>query len=339
MSFHHPIALLALAFVPLAIVLFAYAAMRRRQALDAFGSRWQGVEMEDVARARRWRGAVVVAVFGAMAIALAGPRVDGEVREISQEGIDLVIALDVSRSMLAEDVAPSRLERARFEVEQVLDQLSGSRIGIVLFAGEAFLQSPLTTDMRTVRRFLAAAGPELLPTQGTDIGRAIELATGAFEVGTGGAEENDGRARAILLLSDGEDHPGRIEAAVRLAEAEAITIFAVGIGHSQGAPIPLRREGSPGAFHTDRQGATVITRLEEEALRRVGRSGGYIAITPSRGSLAELPGQLARLDRTVLQTERITTFSERFQWPLGLAIVLLMAETLIVPRRRQPVLT
>jgi len=339
-SFASATALIALLAIPLLALLLAYAARRRREAIMAFAGQTPTEGAAAMARVRRWRAAMTIGGAALVIVALAGPRYGVTTQELRQDGVDLMIALDVSRSMLAEDVAPSRLDRARRELNGVLDNLAGSRVGVVLFAGEAFLQCPLTSDLSTVRRFLAMAEPDLVPTQGTDIGEAIRLAAHAFSVaGRGGQSEEEPRARVVLVVSDGEDHLQRIRTPLVEAENDGIVLFAAGIGSPDGAPISLRHLGRPEEYHTDRQGQTVMTRLEEESLQRVGRSGAYFPITPTGGSLDPLPDALARLDRGTLRSERTTVFAERYQWPLGLALLLLVTERLIVPSRRKRLAT
>jgi Ca-activated chloride channel homolog len=244
-----------------------------------------------------------------------------------------MIALDVSNSMRAEDVPPSRLERAQFEIAGLLASLPGSRVGIVLFAGEAFLHSPLTTDLATVRRFVDAAEPELIPAQGTDLGEAIRVASRALAASPTGGEAAERRARVLLVVSDGEDHPDRYGAALREAEDAGIVIFAAGIGEPDGGPIPIYQDGRRTGFRTDRAGQRVTTRLDDETLRPVGRTGGYLHIGRAGGSLEDLAPRLAVMDRTVLASDRVARYTERFQWPLGLAIAMLALERMIAVRR------
>jgi len=328
MSFSHPLALLVLLAAPAVAAAFAYAAARRRHALAAFGA------TAPAASGTAVRAGLVAAAVALLGVAAAGPRYGTELREVRQEGVDLVIALDVSRSMLAEDVAPSRLARAKFELEGVLDGLRGSRVGIVLFAGEAFLHAPLTTDLHAARLFLRAADPSIIPTQGTDLGDALRVAAEAFVVGAGGTD-GEPRARVVLVVSDGEDHADRYEPALRAAEDAGILVFAAGVGEPDGAPIPVVRDSRRDGFHPDRTGAPVLPRLDDAALRRIGRSGGYYPIRRAGGSLAAVPDALARLDRGALASDAFAAHAEQYQWPLALALLLLAAERLWGARVRR----
>lgn len=329
MAWHHPLALLLLLAVPLGVWLLVGAARQRRAALAAFGT----AEADGPSALRRAvRGGLVVTALALLALALAGPRYGTELREVSQDGLDMLIVLDVSRSMLAEDVAPNRLDRARFEIERQLDGLRGSRIGIVLFANEAFLQMPLTTDFGALRTFLGAADPSLIPNQGTDIGAALDAATQTFAMSPASEQP---RARVVLLVSDGEDHADRYGPALRRAEEAGIVLYAVGVGETEGATFAPSVGSS--ALHRDEQGQVVRSRLDEGVLRQIARSGAYFRIGRDGSTLDGLPGALARLDRSTLASERFGAYAERFQVPLAVALLLLLLEPLLPVRRRKPV--
>ena len=236
MSFRSPaLLLLAAVLVPAALAAFAYAARRRAAALRLFlGARAEaGPTLGPLARHRAVRAGLVAGALGAAAVALAGPRVGTATRESRQESLDLLIALDVSDSMRAQDVAPSRLERAKLEVERVVAERRGDRVGLVVFAGEAFLQCPLTTDRGALRLFLDAAGPGQVSVQGTDFARALAVADRAFDA-TG---EGD-RPRALLVVSDGEDHEGGLGAEADALRDDGVTILALGVGTDQGPRSP-----------------------------------------------------------------------------------------------------
>lgn len=320
MIWSHPSALLALLAVPAAVALFAWAAARRREALAAFAGPEQARSAEGLARRRRRQAALVVLALGALALALAGPRYGLQQREARQEGLDLVIALDLSNSMRAEDVAPSRLERAKFEIGRLLEGLAGSRVGLVIFAGEAFLQCPLTTDFGALRLFLEAAEPDLIPTQGTDFAEMLRAALQALEPDEA---EGEPRTRALLVVSDGEDHSEGFRSALASAREAGIALFAAGVGTPEGAPIPLRRGGRLVGHKTDRRGEVITTRLVEGSLRRLAEGGAYVRLGHEGGDLGDLSGALARLERSVLAAEALEAHAERFQWPLALALLLL----------------
>ena len=330
MTFLHPDALWWLLLVPVLAGLFAYAAVRRREALRLFGGALTG-EAARARRLRRYRAACLVGAAALLVGALAGPRYGTSLREVREESLDLVVALDVSASMQAEDVAPSRLERATYELHQLLDGLAGDRVGLVLFAGEAFVQCPLTSDYGAVRLFLDAAGPDLVPTPGTDLAAALYAARRAFDGGETSTREP--RPRALLVLSDGENHSGLGAVADEL-EAEGVALFAAGVGTEGGAPIPTFRRGRRTGYKADDSGQRVTSRLDPNALREIGRAG-YVQIGGAGTGLAPIAERLAQADKTVLATEAFESYAERFQVPLALALLLLIAERLIalVPAR------
>jgi Ca-activated chloride channel homolog len=260
MDWLHPTYLSSLAAVPAAVALFLWAAWHRRRALRRFGDPGIVSRLASTvsSRRRRWKAATVAGAVLLLGIALAGPRFGTQLREIKREGVDLVIALDVSRSMLAEDVAPNRLERARNEIKRLLTELQGDRVGLVTFAGDAFIQCPLTTDYSAVRLYLDVADPSLIPTPGTDFGVAFRMAVQAF----GNPDDGETRTRALLIVSDGENHIADVDEMVALARREGIVVFAAGVGETAGAPIPIYENGRHVAYQRDSQGNVVHTRLE-----------------------------------------------------------------------------
>ena len=333
MDWSHPIYFFALLAVPAAVALFVWATVQRRDALRRFAGGEQGAYAETLARRRRWQAALLTGAVFFLAVALAGPRYGTQLREVRQDGLDVMIALDISESMMAEDVAPSRLARAKYEIEQLLDDLQGSRVGLVVFAGEAFLQCPLTTDFGAVRLFLDAAEPSLIPTQGTDLGQALRVSLQSFDVASGGAEGDENRARALLVISDGENHAGGFRPDLNSAEELGVTVFAAGVGETEGAPIPVYRRGRLAGYKTDRSGQAVETRLEEAALRDLAEDGSYFRIAQGRSDLPEITDALGRLDRGTFASEQFEDYAEQYQWPLGLALLLLVAERLLAARR------
>ena len=333
MTWSHPLYLFALLAVPAAVALFGWATVQRRDALRRFAGGEQGDYAESLARRRRWQAALLTGAVFFLVVALAGPRYGTQLREVQQQGLDVVVALDVSESMLAEDVAPSRLARAKYEIEGLLGELSGSRVGLVVFAGEAFIQCPLTTDFGAVRLFLDAAEPSLIPTQGTDLGQALRVSLQAFDVANAGPDGDEVRARALLLLSDGENHAGGFGPDLEQAQDLGVTVFAAGVGETEGAPIPVYRRGRLAGYKTDRSGQAVETRLEETALRDLAQHGSYYRIAQGGSDVGEITEALGRLDRGTFATEQFEDFAEQYQWPLALALLLLVAERLLAARR------
>ena len=334
MAWLHPEYLWTLAAVPLVIVLFLWAAWQRRKASQRFGEASLVRRLAAVSpRRRRWKASLVVLGVMLMGVTLAGPQYGTKLREVEREGIDLIIALDVSLSMQAEDVAPNRLDRAKNEIKKLLNDLRGDRVGLVIFAGDAFIQCPLTTDYGAVRLFLDVADPSLLPTPGTDFGAALRTAVQAFDAPT--ETEGEQRTRALLVVSDGENHVADVDTILKQARDEGIVIFAAGVGETDGAPIPLYRNGQRAGYKKDNAGEIVQTRLEEGGLQNLAKDGDYFRIARTASSLPEIISSLERLDKTSFGADQFEEYESKYQWPLAFALLLLLGERLFSDRRRR----
>ena len=339
MSWLHPDFFWTLFALPAAVGLFLWAAWRRRQAFERLGDRPLVAQLAAAVspRRRRWKAAVAVLGVGLLALALMGPRFGTRLKEVKREGVDLVIALDVSLSMQAEDVAPDRLERAKNEIKKLIGELRGDRVGVVVFAGDAFIQCPLTTDYGAVRLFLDIATPDLIPTPGTDFSAALRTAMQAFEVPEPDEDGVDERTRALLVVSDGENHVPSIDALLREASDAGVVVFTAGVGETDGTPIPIYRNGRRIGYKKDRDGQIVSTRLEEEALQSLAEDGAYFRIARTSSSLPQLVAALERLEKTEYDAEMFEEYEEQYQWPLALGLLLLAAERLVSDRRKKRV--
>ncbi|MEX1044676.1 MAG: VWA domain-containing protein [Chthoniobacterales bacterium] len=275
---------------------------------------------------RIFRGACVLGALGLLVVALAEPRLGYDTLEVPHRGRDVVIAMDVSRSMLATDVAPSRLQRAKLLAEDLVSELGGDRLGLVAFAGSAFLQAPLTLDHGAVLTAIDELDTELIPRGGTNINAAVRASEEAFT-------KAEGFSRAIIIISDGEELDADGVAAARNAAGEGVRIFTVGVGSSEGSEIPL----GPGDFVRDPSGKIVQSRLDAARLREIAEvTGGFY--TPLDDNAARMLavdgiGKMAEADITVGSSRRPI---ERYQWPLGAAIALLVLQALVGERRRLP---
>ena len=325
--------LYAYLLLPALLALEWWAAGRRRRALDRFGERGRIDRLTEVVsrRGQLTRAALVLVAVVLLVTALARPQFGDRVETVRREGQDLVVALDLSASMEAEDVAPSRLAAARLAVGRLIERLDGDRIGLVAFAGEAFVQSPLTLDYAAATMFLNAMEPDLVPVPGTDLGQAIEVALDGF----GEAGE---RSRRLVVITDGEDHEGALDAAVERALDEGVQVYTVGMGSTEGVPIPSFDEtGAPNGFLRDEEGSVVTTRLDDVALQRIAdRTGGayYHAAAGSGAAFERLVEELTGGDGEAIESREVTLYEEQYQIFLGLALALLLAETLIPERRR-----
>ena len=324
--------LYAYLLLPGLAVLEWWAAARRRRALDRFGERGRIDRLTSVASRRRIGRAVLrLAAVALLATALARPQFGDRVETVRRAGQDIVVALDLSASMEAGDVAPSRLAAARLAVGRLIERFDGDRIGLVAFAGEAFVQSPLTLDYAAATLFLNAMEPDLVPVPGTDLGRAIEVALDGF----GDPGE---RSRQLVVITDGEDHEGTLDAAIERAVDEGVRIHAVGMGSTAGVPIPgFDENGAPNGFLRDEEGSVVTTRLDDVALQRVAdRTGGayYHAAAGSGAAFDRLVEELTGGEGEEIESREVTRYEEQYQIFLGLALALLVAEALLPERRR-----
>lgn len=324
--------LLAYGLVPLCVAVLWWAHRRTRRDLSRFG------ESALVARLtatinRRSRAAKAVLLVVTMALivtALGRPQFGSRVETVRREGQDIMVALDLSASMAAEDIAPNRLDKAKFAIADLIARLEGDRVGLVAFAGEAFVQSPLTLDYGAATLFLNAMDTSMISVQGTNLGQAIDVALQAFA-------ETDRRHRVLVVITDGEDHEGEVDAALERAIDEGVQIYAVGIGSTEGVPIPdVGQDGTPQGFTRDTDGTVVTTRLAEATLQRLAArtDGAYYHASPGGSELLLLAEELSTADGQEFDVEQVTVFDEQYQLFLGLALLLLIAESLLPDRRR-----
>ena len=280
--------------------------------------------------ARRWKAVLVVAVVLFAALAMAQPRWGFEWREVKHKGVDVMVLLDVSKSMLTEDVRPNRLTQAKYAVQDLLGKLRGDRIGLIAFAGTAFVQCPLTVDYEAFRLTLKDADPRIIPRGGTAIGVAIRTALKAFEA-------SEGRDRAIVLITDGEETEGDALTAADEAAKAGVKIYAIGVGTAEGELIPVREEGKPMDFLKDREGKVVKSRLDEETLKQLALKTGGIYVRSAAGDFGIdtiYDKGIAQLQRKEYEARLQKQYFERFQWPLGMAFALLALESFVSDRRK-----
>lgn len=335
MDWLHPTYFWALAAVPLAIALFLWARRQRRSATKRFGDHELLRQLMTSVRSHRraWKAGIVVLALLMLGVALAGPRMGTRLREVERKGIDVVLALDVSQSMQAQDVRPSRLDKARLEIENFVSGLSGDRVSLVLFAGDAFLQCPLTLDYSALQLYLDAADPSSISTPGTNFSAALQAGMQAFEQRA--AEATTERTRAIILITDGEDHEQRAQQLLEKARDRGIEVFTVGVGETAEVPIPVYNDnGRQIGYKKDSNGRQVETRLQETYLRELAGADRYYRIGNNSSNFSELLDALSRLDRTTFAKRAFETYREQFQWPLAAALLLLMVEPVVGVYRR-----
>lgn len=265
-------------------------------------------------------------------IALAQPQCGSTTELTKRRGIDVVVVLDASKSMLARDVQPSRLERAKLELTTLLDELKGDRVGLVVFAGDAFIQSPLTSDYSAVKLFLRAVDPEQMPQGGSNIGEALTLARQVLENADRGAKE-----RVVVLLSDGEDLMGEVSEAIEGLKQAHVEVLAVGVGSEQGEPIPVyNRQGAFVDYKKDSNGDTVITRLDRAGLTLIAEeTGGAFYYQPKGVAMAQVLERIDKMQKSELESRVTVHYDERFQEFGVPGLVLLVAGMLLPPSWRR----
>lgn len=319
-----------LASLPLLAGFFLYAFRKKRNTLRRFAQ----VEMlkrmtENFSQRRQiFKAFLILMVALFSVLALARPQFGTKMELMKRKGLDVVIAVDVSLSMFAEDIKPNRMARSKQEIGKFVDRLAGDRVALVAYAGEAYLQCPLTSDYGAFKIFLDVLGPDLIPTPGTDLGGALEAALKAFD-------PKERKYRVVVLLTDGEDHFGRAEKVAEEAARLGAAVFTVGIGSTEGVPIPLKQGDGSVTYKKDRQGNVVTTRLDEVLLQKISlaTAGKYYHAEPGRFELEEVLKEINKMEKRETEGERFSHFEERFQIPLGIALILLVAEMLISDRR------
>ncbi len=319
-----------LAIIPLVLLLFLGVHFWKRRAQKRFADQ---EALERLSPLRSNFKPVLKIIFFCLALAflvgaLVNPRMGSRTEEIKREGVDVVFAIDVSKSMLAEDIAPNRLEKSKQIVNQLLNRLGGDRVGIIGYAGSAFPQLPITTDYNAARMFLRAMNTDMVSSQGTAISEAIELSKGYF---TNGNETS----RVVIIISDGEDHEGNVTATAAEAASEGIKIITIAVGSPTGGPIPIKRNGVLQEYMRDRNGERVITRMEEDVLREISNTTGGIFLYGdiTNQVVDEIVKFLDTLDKEEFETMQFVEFKNQYQWFLGVALLLLFLDIFLLERK------
>lgn len=266
--------------------------------------------------------------IASLSFALVNPKIGTKVEDVKREGVDIVFALDVSKSMLAEDIAPNRLDKSKQIITQIINNLAGDRVGIIGYAGSAFPQVPITTDFSAAKLFLANMNTDMVSSRGTAIANAIELSQSFFD---DEAQTN----RVLFLLSDGEDHGGNIPAIAEEAARKGIRIFTIGIGTVNGGPIPIKERGILKHYMRDQNNEQVITRMDEETLKDIAQktNGEYINGANTREVTARVQEILNGMDKQEFDSKQFTDFKDQFQWFLAGALFLLIFDVLLLERK------
>lgn len=319
-----------LAAIPLLILVFLFLMIWKKRSQKIFAQK-EALQRLSPSQSRFKSilklSLVCLALF-LLVIALVNPRIGTKTEEIKREGVDVVFAIDVSKSMLAEDIAPNRLEKSKQIVNQLLNKLGGDRVGIIGYAGSAFPQLPITTDYNAARMFLSAMNTDMVSSQGTAIAEAIELSKTYFD------PENP-TSKVLVILSDGEDHQGNTTSISTEASNQGIKIISIAVGKISGGPIPIKRNGILQEYMRDGNGERVITRMEEDVLREVASktNGLFLYGEITSEVVEEVSKFLNTLDKEAFESVQFSEFKNQFQWFLGAALLLLFIDIFLLERK------
>ena len=327
--FDNPIYLWLLLLIPLSASIYLYSVRKRKQRIKKFGNPELLHQLSPmISRRRMWVKFILEEVILLLLVLIvARPQIGSKLATSRQrEGIETIIALDISNSMLAEDVSPSRLEKSKLLVENLMNKFSEDKIGLIVFAGDAFVQLPITGDYVSAKMFLDNINPSLIGTQGTDIGKALQLSINSFT-------PNSKVGKAIILITDGEDNEGGAEAMAKQARNKGIKVFILGIGSKEGSTIPM----PDGTELKDSKGEPVKTHLNEDMCRRIAAAGQgvYVHVDNSNVADAVLGKELGKLQKGEINNVLYSDFDEQFQALALLVVILLIADVLILERKKR----
>ncbi|MCP4632030.1 MAG: VWA domain-containing protein [candidate division Zixibacteria bacterium] len=335
-KFSDKIFLYGLLIIPFLWILLRITKSLLHNKISAFSERnlYKSLTSNINETARKFKWALIIIACGLFVTAIAGPQLGTHSVMVKREGVDIIIAVDTSISMLAEDGGrpPNRITRAKYEIISLIDEkLSGDRVGIVAFAGDAFVQCPLTLDYSAAKLFLDILTTDLIPVYGTDLEKAIRVAMKAYK-------DTDKQQKVLILISDGENHEGDPTKAAEEAAELGIVIYAIGLGNPAGEPIPMRgKGGNLIGYKKDAQGNVVVSKLDDRILREIARAsnGQYFHAAAGGNELDLIYDEIAGMEKKEFEGKLLTVYEERFQWPLVAGIILLSLEAIIPERKRK----
>ena len=321
--FEDPIYLYALVLIPLLAVIHLWMVSRQKKRLRKFGDRDLVRQlMPDVSRFRPLvKFVLLLTALALIILMIARPQFGTKINREKRTGIETIIAMDISNSMLAEDVTPSRLDRSKMMVENLVDHFTNDKIGLIVFAGDAFIQLPITSDYVSAKMFLSSITPSMIATQGTDIAKAITMSTNSFT-------QQEGVGKAIIVITDGEDHEGGALEAAKEAQNKGMRVYVLGVGSPKGAPIPTGN----GDYMKDNMGQTVMTGLNEEMCRQIAQAGGgaYIHVENNSNAQDQLDHELDKLAKKEIESTIYSDYDEQFQAVCIIVLILLIIEVCIL---------
>ncbi|WP_132705032.1 VWA domain-containing protein [Winogradskyella wandonensis] len=273
---------------------------------------------------------VLCLAFACLSLALVNPKIGTKLETVRSQGVDIVFAVDVSKSMLAEDIAPNRIEKSKQLVTQIINNLASDRVGIIAYAGKAFPQLPITTDYAASKMFLQNMNTDMMTSQGTAIREAIELAKTYYD-------DEEQTNRILVIISDGEDHEGDAAEIAEEANEQGIRIFTIGVGNAKGGPIPIKRNGVVLNYKKDKNGETVITKLNEDTLKEIAAeaNGVYINGSNTNEVVETIKNLLDQMDKKEFESKQIADFKDQFQWFLAFGIFFLFIDIFFLERKTE----
>ncbi len=327
--FANPVYLYLLLLIPVLVLFFVFIRYRRIKSIKAFGNP-EVMEslMPDVSSNRPvWKFVLVAVAFSAFVFLMAGPQFGSKLQSVKRKGVELMIVLDVSNSMMAQDIRPNRLDGAKQAISRLVEKLHNDKIGLIVFAGDAYVQLPITTDYASAKMFLSTINTNIVPVQGTSIGKAIDYGVRAF-----GPESK--ASRAIIVITDGENHEDDAVAAAKAAHEKGIVVHTIGMGLPQGAPIPIAGTNS---FVKDRNGDIVMTKLDEATLQKVSEAGGgqYYRASNAKTHLNDLFDTINKMEQTEFEARIYTDYEDQFQWLAWIILGLLVIEIFILDKKNK----
>jgi Ca-activated chloride channel family protein len=334
--FEHIEYLWLLTGVAFMILLWWIMTWRSRRRLERWGDRKMFGRL--IPDAKRWRPATKMALtltgVALIVVALANPQIGTKIEKGKRSGSDIAFCLDVSNSMLAQDLQPNRLERAKRVVTNIMSEMSGDRVSLVVFAGQSFIQMPLTSDYSAVKLFLDQIDCSMISTQGTAIGDAIEKSMETFGWGDPDREWKNSSGRAIIVISDGENHEDDAISAAKHAAKEGVRVATIGMGLAEGAPIPDNSPRTRGlGYKRDREGNVIITKLNEQMLRDIAQAGNGVYIrADNSNNIKEITSMIEQLEKKDFEEASFTAYESRYHYPLIIGLCCLLAEVLIFER-------
>jgi Ca-activated chloride channel family protein len=331
-KFENTLFFYAFAIIPICIAIYIWYVYLTKKNLKKLGELGLINQLApDVSKAKKNTKFILFIIgISFLILGISNLQTGSKMKDVKREGADIMVCLDVSNSMLAQDLTPNRLERSKIAIENMVNKLQGDRLGIIVFAGEAYVQLPITTDYSTAKLFLDGINTKIVPTQGTNIADAINKAVESFG-------KDEGKNKAIVIITDGENNEDAKESAVDAAEEASkknIVIHTIGVGSESGVPIPNMIDGVVSGFKKDNQGNTIVTKLDPKILQDISAAtnGVYVQASSADIGLDNILNKIAELDKKQLESKMYSDYEDQFQWFLGAALLFLVIESFLSER-------